>query len=251
MKLFPLLFPCLLALSVGFTACTTEKSDPVPVVIPAPSVKHISPIGAPIGSTITLIGTNLTQATTITFTGAVAAHVTVINDTTVTAMVPAGALTGSLTITTASGTSTGVNFWVISNRTSLLINKNWKMTTALSGRPIVSNGIYSDVFELFSSSYGPCQTHVVYSFKLLDKYTTYRSSHTCVTYDPWAPRGRWWFDDMDSKLNIFFYDAAGGQGGAVCDVLMLTNDTLKLRYKEFFSSNNAGLFSITATYARQ
>ena len=81
----------------------------------APTLTAVSPfIGVP-GSVLTLMGTNLTGTTTITFTGAagvrtVTTGFTVASATSITGIsVPAGAQSGPVTVTTGSGTSAVVN----------------------------------------------------------------------------------------------------------------------------------------------
>lgn len=62
------------------------------------------PTSAPVGATITIYGRYFTGATSVTFGGGVAAtSFTVVDDETITAVVPAGAIDGQITITTPSG----------------------------------------------------------------------------------------------------------------------------------------------------
>src|SRR6476469_4595649 len=84
----------------------------------APTVSALSPNSGPVGMPISITGTNLTGATTITFTGT--SGNTVTSGFTVNAagtqitgvVVPAGAQTGNVTVTTPGGTSNGVLFTV-------------------------------------------------------------------------------------------------------------------------------------------
>ncbi len=86
--------------SVGFT--TTAA---------APTLTSLSPTSGVVGTSITLMGTGFTGATSVSFNGTAAA-VTVTNATTAMATVPTGATTGNVTITTPDGTSNGVAFTV-------------------------------------------------------------------------------------------------------------------------------------------
>ena len=73
-----------------------------------PTVTGISPAAGPTagGTVITITGTNLTNATAVTFGSTAATHVTVVNATAVTATAPAHAAgTVDVTITTPGGTS--------------------------------------------------------------------------------------------------------------------------------------------------
>jgi hypothetical protein len=82
------------------------------VVPPAPTLTSLNPTSAPAGSIVALTGTNFTGATVVSFNGTNAATFNVLNGTTITVMVPTGATTGNVTVTTAGGTSNGVSFTV-------------------------------------------------------------------------------------------------------------------------------------------
>jgi len=75
--------------------------------LPAPTLTGLSPTQGPItgGNTVTITGTNLAQTTTALFGSATAAF-TVISDSQVVAIAPAGAAgTATVTLTTPAGTS--------------------------------------------------------------------------------------------------------------------------------------------------
>jgi uncharacterized repeat protein (TIGR03803 family) len=77
-----------------------------------PFVRALRPYGA-IGQTATILGTGLTGSTAVTFNGTPAATFTVVSDSEITAVVPAGATTGSLQVVTPGGTlSNTVGFQV-------------------------------------------------------------------------------------------------------------------------------------------
>lgn len=86
--------------------------DAAPVTPPTPTITAIAPTSGVVGATITVTGTGLTGATAATV-GGVATTPTVVNATTVTFTVPAGAATGPVTITTPGGTATGPTFTVL------------------------------------------------------------------------------------------------------------------------------------------
>jgi len=80
---------------------------------PAPAIDSFSPANGPVGTSITINGTDLTGATAVTFNGTAASSVTVNSATKITAAVPAGATTGKIAVTTPSGTATSsTNFTV-------------------------------------------------------------------------------------------------------------------------------------------
>jgi hypothetical protein len=71
-----------------------------------PTVTSLTPASGPIGSSVTLTGTNLAGTTQVTFNGRPAASFTVNSATSVTAVVPAGATSGRIGVTTLPGMST-------------------------------------------------------------------------------------------------------------------------------------------------
>jgi uncharacterized repeat protein (TIGR03803 family) len=72
----------------------------------APQIKSFTPKSGPVGTTVTITGVNLTQTTNVTFDGIAATTFTVKSNTKLTAMVPEGATTGTIAITTPAGTTT-------------------------------------------------------------------------------------------------------------------------------------------------
>jgi hypothetical protein len=71
---------------------------------PAPTIASISPATGPVGSTVTITGTQLASTTAVAF-GGVAAGFAVVSATELSATVPAGAATGQISVTTPSGTA--------------------------------------------------------------------------------------------------------------------------------------------------
>jgi hypothetical protein len=81
-------------------------------VIPAPVISGFSPPSGPVGTTVTISGSNLAKATSVKVNGVVA---TILTDVaaSITATVPVGATTGPITVSTAGGTATSAtNFTV-------------------------------------------------------------------------------------------------------------------------------------------
>ena len=76
----------------------------------APFISFVLPTGK-VGQPAQILGQGLTGATGVTFNGIAAAKFTVVSDTYMTALVPAGATTGAVAVTTPTGTLTSnVNF---------------------------------------------------------------------------------------------------------------------------------------------
>ena len=80
-------------------------------VFAAPTLTSLTPTSGPVGTSVTLTGTNLGSATGVSFNGT-AATFSVVNATTITATVPTGATTGNVTVTAGGGTSNGLAFTV-------------------------------------------------------------------------------------------------------------------------------------------
>ena len=77
-----------------------------------PTFKTFTPASGPVGTVVTITGTGLEQATKVTFNKVVATF-TVVSDTEITAMVPAGATTGKIVVFTKGGSATNAtNFTV-------------------------------------------------------------------------------------------------------------------------------------------
>jgi uncharacterized repeat protein (TIGR03803 family) len=71
-----------------------------------PVILSFTPPNGPVGTQVTLTGNSLTQASKVTFGGGKVAVFSVNSDTTITATVPAGAVTGKILVTTPGGTAT-------------------------------------------------------------------------------------------------------------------------------------------------
>lgn len=77
--------------------------------IPPPAINSFSPSSAGTGTTVTITGANFSGANTVSFGNTPASSYTVINSTTITAIVGAGE-SGSIGVTTPSGTATLAGF---------------------------------------------------------------------------------------------------------------------------------------------
>jgi outer membrane protein assembly factor BamB len=80
----------------------------------APTVTSFSPASGPVGTTVTITGTDLSGATAVSVNGIAMSSFTVNSDTQITAVVGAGTTTGPISVTTADGTGTSSgNFTLI------------------------------------------------------------------------------------------------------------------------------------------
>jgi uncharacterized repeat protein (TIGR03803 family) len=78
-----------------------------------PNVVSFTPTNGPVGTEVTINGTSFTGATKVTFGGVAATSLEVISDSEVKAIVPTGAKTGKIAVTTPGGTGTSAtNFTV-------------------------------------------------------------------------------------------------------------------------------------------
>ena len=94
------------------TGAGTATSPASFTVVPAPGVSGFTPPSGPVGTTVTISGSNLAKATGVTFNGT---STTIITDTAtqITVKVPTGATTGKIAVKTAGGTGTSAtNFTV-------------------------------------------------------------------------------------------------------------------------------------------
>lgn len=80
--------------------------------VPLPTITSFTPTTGITGSTITITGTNFTTATAVSFGGVAAASFTVVNSTTITAVVGAGT-SGNVAVTTIGGTASLPGFTYI------------------------------------------------------------------------------------------------------------------------------------------
>lgn len=87
-------------------------------VIPAPVITSFTPGNGKVGTAVTINGTTFTGATSLTFNG-VAAVIGTNSGTQITTTVPAGASTGPIAVTTASGTGTSAVNFVVKHARSL------------------------------------------------------------------------------------------------------------------------------------
>src|SRR5207247_8522580 len=84
-------------------------------VVSAPTITGFTPTSGPVGTSVTISGTNFTGATAVMFNGVSAAPFTVTSDTTIQDTVPAGMTTGPLSVTTPWGTATSSTVFTVVN----------------------------------------------------------------------------------------------------------------------------------------
>lgn len=85
----------------------------VPVYAAAPTITSFSPASGKSGDTVTIIGTGFTAASVVKFNSKVVTTLTVNSATSISATVPSGATTGSITVTTTGGTATSSGIYYV------------------------------------------------------------------------------------------------------------------------------------------
>jgi hypothetical protein len=86
-------------------ANTAFRGVAVAPVAPAPAIASFAPASGPVGTTVTLTGSNLAAASAVTLNGVAVTSFTVVNATTLTFVVPTGATSGVVGVTTTGGTA--------------------------------------------------------------------------------------------------------------------------------------------------
>jgi hypothetical protein len=100
----------------------------------------VTPASSAVGSTVTLNGSGLSGASTVSFNGQ-AASFNVLSDTQITAVVPAGATSGAITVTTPGGTATSpASFTVVVKPAVTLKLGGLSNTTLRLGRWFIAAG---------------------------------------------------------------------------------------------------------------
>ncbi|MDO7851291.1 choice-of-anchor D domain-containing protein [Hymenobacter convexus] len=108
--------------------------------VTAPLLTSFSPVTGPVGTAVTLTGTDFTATSAVSFNGTAATAVTFNSTTSLTATVPTGATTGPLTVTTAYGSSTSTaSFTVTATPTAgqLLLEDNFAYA---AGQSLTNHG---------------------------------------------------------------------------------------------------------------
>lgn len=94
----------------GCSASNFTVTAPPP---PAPTISGFSPAEGDVGTSVTISGANFTGASAVAFNGTAAASYTVDSDAQITAVVPSGATSGTISVTTAGGTATSSSAFTV------------------------------------------------------------------------------------------------------------------------------------------
>src|SRR5258705_370927 len=89
------------------------NADPVTVTVSnPPTISSFSPTSGPVGTSVTISGTNFGGASAVRFNGT-SAGFTVNSSASITATVPGGASTGTISVTTSGGTATSAGSFTV------------------------------------------------------------------------------------------------------------------------------------------
>ncbi len=149
-----------------------------------PRILSFTPTSGPSGTAVTITGQNLSNATSVTFNGAVTAAISNNSATSLTVTVPAGASTGFIAVTTPGGTATSSTvFTVPGTGSDYLLNNNNPLTVCAgtlydSGGP---NGNYSS-YEGYQKVLTPGTTGAKLRLSFTS-FTTESSSDYLLVYD--------------------------------------------------------------------
>jgi hypothetical protein len=101
-----------------------------------PTITSFSPTSGPVGTSVTINGTNFTGATSVTFNNVSATTFTVNSATKITATVPSTATTGLIRVTTPGGTATSTTNFTVTTARSRTITLSLR-------RHLVARGVVS------------------------------------------------------------------------------------------------------------
>ena len=113
-----------------------------------PTVTSFTPTSGAVGGTVVITGTNFVNVTSVTFNGTASASVTVNSPTQITASVPTGATSGTISVVTGLGTGTsGSSFTVLSSAAGPVV-----ISQVYGGGGIAGATYKNDCVELYNRS---------------------------------------------------------------------------------------------------
>ncbi|MBO2012244.1 IPT/TIG domain-containing protein [Hymenobacter negativus] len=102
-------------------------------VAPAPAIASFTPASGPVGTTVTVTGTNFANASAVTLNGVAVTGFTVVDAATITFVVPAGATSGTIAITTQGGTAVSTGTFTVIAPNPLPVISSLAPATAVAG----------------------------------------------------------------------------------------------------------------------
>lgn len=127
-------------------------------VVGTSTITSFSPTSGPVGTTVTITGTNLTGVTAVKFNG-VTATFTTSTPTSVTADVPTGATTGKITVTTPGGTATSATDFTVTT-----VTKHHRSVSLTLKKHLMASGTVT-----VTDGFNACRSHVTVAIQRLKK----------------------------------------------------------------------------------
>lgn len=135
--------PVLTALPASIAAASTNtafRGMAFAPVAPAPAIASFTPGSGPIGTTVTVTGTNFTGASSVILNGVGVAAFTLVDAATITFTVPAGATSGPIAVTTQGGTATSTSAFTVTVPTPAPAIASFTPTTGGPGTTVTVTG---------------------------------------------------------------------------------------------------------------
>jgi CSLREA domain-containing protein len=137
-----------------FSACIPVGSPPSP-----PAITEFLPMSGPVGTSVTITGSSFTGTTAVAFNGVSAAFSNVSNSS-ITAIVPAGATTGKISVTTPAGTALSLTDFTINAGISSFSPSSGPVGTSVTitgsgftgATTVTFNTIRATIFKVVSNS---------------------------------------------------------------------------------------------------
>ena len=107
-------------------------------VVFVPVISSFTPLSGPVGTSVTITGTNLGSASSVRFNGTAQTSFTSNSATQIVLAVPAGATTGTLTVTTAGGTSAASSQTFTVCAAPVALTQNVSVTLDVNGNATVA-----------------------------------------------------------------------------------------------------------------
>src|SRR5207247_1784764 len=132
---------------------TADSSAGSFTVINPPTISSFTPGSGPVGTSVTISGTNFTGATAVLFNGT-SASFTVNSATAITATVPAGATSGPISVTTADSTASSAGSFTVGDTTlpTVTIDQAAGQADPTSAPPINFTAVFSKPVSGFTGA---------------------------------------------------------------------------------------------------
>ena len=201
----------------------------------AQTITSLAPASGPVGTSVTISGTNLTGATTVRFNGTVQSTILSNTATSLAVAVPAGATSGLVTVTTAAGTSGGRSFTVTAVPLAITaVSPTANVRNATVGSPVSATfnqalaSTSASALKVYSAQRGGLRTRGA---------TPGVVSGSILAYAPTQP----WVAG-ETVMSTVTTAAAGSAGGTLAKAKVM-------RFTAAVAGTGRGIFSGTTNYS--